>query len=279
MPEAYSECQEILAEIRRLRREWLRAEPIIPQFKQHRYDWTRKKGGRWDRARDEADAERRRLHELGDDELLQRARCIARAARAMILERRRPGWSEKIPPGKIKIPYDEFLRRYLQAGEDGQTIEQIEAAVKDLEGWRGDEIEAWRVMAWYDTTAALKTYDHPYRDWLEAYVDFDFPPRIVKSSWTQFWFYEVAESAMPRFWLRWAFEYLQMFRKVTPGTPCDTALATYLPEADFVVSADRTFIDLSKRVAAFARFPIAKGQLIESGTKGIECLSEIFSQL
>jgi hypothetical protein len=61
--------------------------------------------------------------------------------------------------------------------------------------------------------------------------------------WVSFWFYDVDVQAVPRCWLRWAFDYLQTFRKVTDGTPCDTQLATYLPDAGVVLSSDGGFID------------------------------------
>src|SRR5947208_1853907 len=39
MPEAYSECQELLQEIRRRRPEWLRNEPRMTDLRRLRYDW------------------------------------------------------------------------------------------------------------------------------------------------------------------------------------------------------------------------------------------------
>jgi hypothetical protein len=63
-------------------------------------------------------------------------------------------------------------------------------------------------------------------------------------SWLRFWFYETDVRALPRFWLRWAFEYIQRYKTVIDGTPCDTQLATYLPEADVFISADKAFIQI-----------------------------------
>src|SRR5262249_47322877 len=70
--------------------------------------------------------------------------------------------------------------------------------------------------------------------------------------WVRFWFYDVDLHAVPRRWLRWAFDYLQAFRKVTDGTPCDTQLATYLPEADIVLSSDGGFIDRIEECRKYA---------------------------
>jgi hypothetical protein len=74
----------------------------------------------------------------------------------------------------------------------------------------------------------------------------------VGAGWVSFWFYDVDLHAVPRCWLRWAFEYLQAFRKVTAGTPCDTQLATYLPEADIVLSTDGGFVDRIEECRKYA---------------------------
>lgn len=50
MPEVFSECAEIKAEIMRLRPEWAIAEPKMAEFNRLRYDWVRRNGGFWDRA-------------------------------------------------------------------------------------------------------------------------------------------------------------------------------------------------------------------------------------
>jgi len=41
-------------------------------------------------------------------------------------------------------------------------------------------------------------------------------------------------------------------RKVTDGTPCDTQLATYLLEADIVLSSDGGFIDRIEECRKYA---------------------------
>lgn len=51
MPEAYGEAAEIPSEVRRTLPEWLKREPDLAWFKRVRYDWTRAKGGNWDRVR------------------------------------------------------------------------------------------------------------------------------------------------------------------------------------------------------------------------------------
>ena len=74
---------------------------------------------------------------------------------------------------------------------------------------------------------------------------------------------------MPWFWLRWAFQYYQSFYKVTGGTPGDAQLATYLSEADVVVSADKNFLRIADAVRPYAPVPIAKTKLVAADKKGV----------
>lgn len=73
---------------------------------------------------------------------------------------------------------------------------------------------------------------------------------------------------MPRFWLRWAFEHLRLFHKVTDGTPGDAQLATYLLEADVVVSADKNFLRITDAVRPYARFSMAKTKRVAAEKRG-----------
>jgi hypothetical protein len=63
-------------------------------------------------------------------------------------------------------------------------------------------------------------------------------------------------------------EHLQLFHKVTDGTPADAQLATYLLEADVVVSADKNFLRITDAVRPYAQFSIAKTKLVAGGESG-----------
>ena len=77
MPEAYSESQELLAEVRRCHPEWLakkgdRHYIHDRQFTQIlRHDWRRTKRGFWNRVRQNPDLEAKRIAELGGERLVQ----------------------------------------------------------------------------------------------------------------------------------------------------------------------------------------------------------------
>jgi hypothetical protein len=74
---------------------------------------------------------------------------------------------------------------------------------------------------------------------------------------------------MPRFWLRWAFGFYQSFYKVTSGTPGDAQLATYLLEADVVVSADKNFVRIADAVRPYVPASIARTKLVAGDVNGV----------
>ena len=232
MPETFSETKEILAEIRRLRPGWLRKTPNRGDYMRLIHDWKSRNGGMWQRARDTPSREAGFIDQLGGDNL-QTARDEAQRIRKEVKE-----MGIKKPPPLDKVystPQVPFL------------------------GWKGDAVAAWRGHAFLSVTPALNDPAHPYTSWLDA--DVDVRAMLSDSAgWVSFWFYDVGLHAVPRCWLRWAFDYLQAFRKVTDGTPCDTQLATYLPEADIVLSSDGGFIDRIEECRKYAPcfLPIAE---------------------
>jgi hypothetical protein len=225
MPETFSETREVLAEIRRLRPHWLRTKPNRGEYMQIFHDWRSKKSGLWQRARDTPSKEAGYIDQLGGS-TLQTGRYEARRMRTEVNE----SGLKKAPP----------LDKVYLASVAGN-------------------IAAWRGQALVSIASCLKDPEHPYTTWLDADVDVK---AVLSDSagWVSFWLYDVDVHAVPRCWLRWAFDYLQAFRKVTHGTPCDTQLATYLPEADIVLSSDGGFIDRIEECRKYApcSLPIAE---------------------
>ena len=66
----------------------------------------------------------------------------------------------------------------------------------------------------------------------------------------------------------------QRFRKVTPGTPGDTQLATYFLETDFVMSADKALIDTLQECRPYAPCRLPAGKLVPAGNPGVDALFE-----
>jgi hypothetical protein len=239
-PEAYSESQELLAEIMRLRPHWLLANGNRGNVQRLKHDWGHTKAGFWSRVRNNPDSEAHFIAELGDSDL-NAAREHANARRKSMVGSK---WDITTP------------------------LTDVSAALKyRAPGYDGSKIEAWRAEGWYSTSHALRTLNHPYVEWLSSDVNIK-ALKADRSSWLKFWFYEVTTSRMPRFWLRWAFEYLQMFQKVTSGTPGDAQLATYLLEADLVISADKNIIRNVEAVRPYAPCSIAKSQLVRADVDG-----------
>lgn len=250
MPEAFSEAQELLGEIRRLRPAWLRPSPNRTWSNRFRRDWSRLKGGFWDRVQFSPDDEARHIRDLGDEHL--------EAARVQAQERRdafrQSSWKETDPLDKT---FAEFIH--------------------PPRGWKGGSVEAWRAFGWSTTTMALATKGHPYLDWLSDEVDLA-QIRADHAAWIHFWFIDADVKAMPRFWVRWAFEHIQQFRRVTDGTPGDAQIATYLLDADIVVSADRGLIQILERVRGSCPFRLAEGHLVEAGKPGVDALLQRLRQ-
>jgi hypothetical protein len=115
---------------------------------------------------------------------------------------------------------------------------------------------------------AFRRINHPYVEWLSADLNLEVLT-LDKASWLKFWFYEIERARMPRFWLRWAFEHCQSFYKVSGGTPGDAQLATYLLEADVVVSADKNFVRIADAVRPCAPVRIARAKLVAADKKGV----------
>jgi len=217
MPEAYSEW---------LAKKGDRHYTHDRQFTQMlRHDWRRTKRGFWNRVRQNPDLEAKRIAELGG-ERLEKARAEAREARR-VMEGSSWNWQE--------IPLNE-----VRAGLDPRPP-----------GYNGAPVHPWRITAWEGMNTALSIPKHAYRQWLDGELDVWAAMRD-RAAWLRFWFDEVREERMPRLWLRWAFQYMQMFLKVTAGTPGDAHLGTYLPEADFVVSADRNFIRMADMLRPYS---------------------------
>src|SRR5262249_14947370 len=85
MPETFSETKEILAEIRRLRPDWLRSTPNRGEYMRIFHDWRSRKGGMWLRARETPSKEARYIDKLGGA-TLQTGRYEARRVRREVNE-------------------------------------------------------------------------------------------------------------------------------------------------------------------------------------------------
>jgi hypothetical protein len=252
MPEAYSGSQEVLREIRRLRPQWLRSVPDIQSLKRLEHDWARSRGGFWDRARFDTAAEAERVRVLGDQDL-----AVARSDAEYLRARARDaGWSfDSIDLAKVK-----------------------QRSAFPVWGWDGDDVEPWRWAAVAAFSAALKSPDHAYAEWLSPFVNLA-GARASRESWVRFWLYDVATLNMQRSWIRWAVEVLQSLRTVSPGTPCDNQLSTYLIECDYFISADGAFVSIVEKCRASASFRIASPVRVPGGGRSVSDVAQVLHKI
>lgn len=242
MPEAYSESMEFLAEVERVRPEWLRREPDLAFFKRLRNDWWKTTGGFWVRV---ARSPGKEAGYLGPSEetMIENAQAQSRNARREIMD---ADW-------KVNKAMDKTMSQFMVP----------------VPGWRGDEFQMWRGDALTSKTYGLSQHAGAYRDWIAPFVDVD-NGLLERPEWVEFWIYDVTAAALPRQWLRWAFGFAQRFRKVTDGAPADIQLSTYFVEADIVVSADKALLAILDEVRPFAPCPLPRGVLIAAGANGVE---------
>ncbi len=252
MPEAYSESQEVLAEAKRRRPQWLRNDPDTQSFRRLEHDWRRSKGGFWDRARLDTAAEAALVGVLGNRDITL-ARSDAGYARARYRE---AGWHfDGIDLAKVKQQPDQ-----------------------PVQGWEGDELEPWRWDALAAFFYAFGLPDGAYVDWLSPFVSL-IAARTSGESWVRFWLYDVATLNMKRCWMRWAMKLLQSLRSVSSGTPGDNQLGTYLVECDYLISADRTFVDIVRKCRDSAPFRIAVPVPVSGGERSVSDVAQALDDI
>jgi len=250
MPDAYSECAEVKAEIRRLRPAWVIKQPNLKEVNRLRYDWTKAKGGYWERARHVIEPRR-------TDESMRNARELELA----------------------RVETKE-IRQRVAKGDQRNGTQSIHAFAglpdPGTPGWDGDPIDYWRLTSHYFFRSEMLVYTSPVREWIDSEIDVG-AMMSDPASMNRLWFYEMDPVAVRRQWMRGAFNVMHMYRKVTPGTPGDAAMSTFLVEVDLFVSADKNFVELVNRCRKEAPFPVASAQRISGGTAGIEELMKLIS--
>lgn len=231
MPEAYEEVEEFVRAANRFHPDWIRAEPPNSLRQRVEHDWRRRQRGFWDRVRRAPDQEAERLRALEGD-TLDVARAQAQSAR----------------------------REYLEAGWtfEGTELSEMKAVpFRSLPGVGRGAVDPWRAsgMMWAQNSFTRP----PMSEWIGERFRID---DVARTEWLQFWLYEVQPVDLPRWWLRSSCEILFATRKVSPGTPCDTQLATYLVDAHLFFTFDKILHDVLERVRSQDVFPMARSVLL-----------------
>lgn len=250
MPEAYSESEELLNEIRRHRPEWLRQQPDTQFFNNCRLDWT-SASGFWARVESSPSSEANRLNPIQQpigEGALQEAKLGKE-------EMSRSGWKRNPRMDKTFVRFAE-----------------------PTPGWRGDDVEAWRAMRWVSVSAGIRQNGNAYRDWIAPFVEVD-DGLPESSEWLEFWLYTAERKKLPRQWMRWAHSFAQRFRRVTTGSPADTQLFTHLLDADVFISSDRALVAILEECRPYAPRPLADGILVPGGRSGVEMTLSLLAKL
>ncbi|MFD4125241.1 hypothetical protein ACFXKK_04665 [Streptomyces globisporus] len=239
--EADREGAEVISEVRRLHPEWMRAVPDTGREATWRTYWTKRF---WREAVEHHD----RLRDA------EPARRTARTVRFLVDNQK------------------EQRGRWREAGFDLRDLSRItlapseETPFEQRAGWPSDEwVAAWRPYSqevyWHafarGRRSVLTQEETTYADWVGARVDL----RAMcdsREAFNRFWLYEVESAYMPRAWLRWAADTVQMDMKVTDGNPIDVQHASYLPDCDVFLTADKNFVRVLDRIAEQA--PVSVGR-------------------
>ena len=244
MPEAFSEADELLRELERLRPEWLETSPDLRGFRINRRDWTSKERF-WRRVRIDPDSISSTIEGL-QGAYLNTARSEAALRRA------------EFDGADWKFESTDLRKLVATTRRNEQNV----------------TVDAWRLASMNAATQALSLASagqHPYEDWLLCFLR---RKSISTEGWASFWIVEVEVERMPRQWLRWATEVLAALRKVSRGTPADIQLATYLVEADAFLTCDKVLASILTKCRSEAPFQLAESRLLPGGPEGVTALFE-----
>lgn len=253
LPEAYHEAKELNGEARRLRPGWVMDPGDDSLFRRLHYDWSRSRGGFWDRARRDP-AREAGLIDSGAPNLLDRARAQAREMRGAAVEN---NWHAS------RLPHLDFRVRYSGT----------------VPGWKGEDVQPWRAYghgAWTDAFASGGE-SHAYAQWLAGRVDLKRAITYDGESWLRFWLYDVDQGRMPRHLIRGTFDYLAALHRVSSGTPVDNQISSYLVDAEVFVTCDKVMAAIVEQIAKMVSFPIAAVRLLPADSSFLDALFGLFA--
>lgn len=250
MPEAFVEAEEVRQEITRLHPEWIDPRPDLRNYRKNREDWG---SSFWLRVRRDPKWMASILSKIEGD-VLTRARREADSARLLAREF---GQSER------------SLRLDNATAWFGHPVA----------GWDGQPFEAWRAQSqshWWQ--AVVLGRDSTASDWLAPWLDLR-RVRRERDVWVHMWTREVMAKHVPREWIRWAMSEAQALRKVTPGTPVDNQIATYLVDFSVFLTSDRGFGDCLEMLRPHAPVSLATIERSPGGIAAVEFTLDLLTRI
>ncbi|MER7841903.1 hypothetical protein ABTY98_39965 [Streptomyces sp. NPDC096040] len=256
--EADVECEEIVAEARRIRPEWVRQLPQPGRPADLREFWKRRI---WRQAAQNSAplaARQRRLMDGVEDHVFGVLKSDSLAMRQV-------DWRAEDLAKVTYVATEVAPDSYLAGWQRGTPIA----------GWRVEGRDVFREALNRKGLTTLAERGTTYEDWLAPYLHLD---RVLRDpeDFTRFWFTDVSEARMPRNWLRWVSRVALLEHKVTKSTGRDNQLACYLPDCDVFLSEDRRFVRALQRVKETAPISLPEIRWVDveaSGGRAVEVIA------
>ncbi|MHB9759916.1 hypothetical protein ACYBSK_36580 [Streptomyces sp. BYX5S] len=255
------ECEEFVAEARRLRPKWVRQLPLPGKPAALREFWTR---GIWRQAaQDSAPLAARQPH-VTDTAEGQVFDVMKRNSLAM----REAGRHTNDLAKMTLTAAEEAPDSYLAGWQRGTSVA----------GWRVEGRDVFRHSLGRQDLMTLAGLDTTFGDWLAPYLHLD---RVMRDpeDFTRFWLEDVDEARMPRNWLRWVSGIALLEHKVTTSTGRDNQLACYLPDCDIFLSEDRRFVRALQRVKETSPISLPEIRWVDIEASGGRAVDVIAAEL
>ncbi|WP_395402073.1 hypothetical protein ACHMXB_01250 [Arthrobacter sp. UC242_113] len=241
-------AEEVVELIRRTRPEWLRPIPDRAEVERLRTFWLKKI---WRQALEDSTA----LHQHQQGQSPMRDHIVDGQK-----QNRRGMLEEKFKVGVLTELH----------GKDDPESDKP-SLLGNLPGWDGSPRALWRLnlahVTWYELgvigpRARITGEDRTMTDWIEPWVDLG-KLRSSPESFVHMWLDEARVADLPRNWLNWAVDVVQLTAKVGSGNPGDAQQASYLVDCDLFLTADRRFVEVLERVREDAPFSFAGTVLVD----------------
>jgi hypothetical protein len=230
---ADAEAMELVEEVRRLRPEWLRSRPKTDRLFSFRAYWTKVY---WREARTEPE------------------KVLARLAKATAEDDAEAEIARVQAANKAAWP---FVEGDLESAALAASTadDHPDPDPRSRLGWtENTPVLLWRVNArdvmWAtlgrEALGRLIGYtDRTQEDSLGAYVDLR-AMRKDRESFNRFFLFDIEGWNVARWWWHGTVEVLQLGKRLANSNGMDAAHASYLPDCDYMLTADKRFYDIVK---------------------------------
>ena len=261
MPEAYSESMDLLAEVGRIRPQWLKTNPDIESFNKVYRFWTKKYSGKWHKITNNPVKESKFLRYIEGDKLKL-------GKEALILQRE--DFKRLAKEGSLTSHNSASMDKWFLTPDERSFFKQNEDVQVGL--WRSTSERIWAGRLSNNMTSTLG--ENTFLQWLSPFLDVskipNYPNYFTNDDWISFWYSEVKREALPREWVRWSFGFAQAFRKPTGGSLGDQQLSSHFTETDVIVTADKAMLQKLEEIRPFTKFDLPIPFHVSANMKGLK---------